>query len=829
MPWGGRWPGWMTAVYSALDLYASVVLLIAASAVMGQGILCLCGHRAWSWLAPAVGLATLVILAGAAIRLPGDDLTATALVGLAIVAAIVVLWIRRPEAPGALRAGLPVAIAIVAVASIAFVAAGGFGAFEGKSNDLGYYLYDAQWLQTHAGFKPAHIVKGFPMGPPALAVVTSDAAGGASLVATFTAFTITVAVAGALASLAIFGKLGVVRRTIAAFLVGLPYMGASFFVQSSFKELAMGLFALAFALLLRELAGEDRPEGEPAAGPLASVVPLALVAGAAVYTYSFAGTYWPVGTLGVWLVGSAVVGRERLRAQFRGWRLQVPRTRRARIIGAIAVVAVIAVAIPESNQVVEFARDRGSLSALSGGGVSGDLPGSPRVLTALGVWPVTDYRTAVPNLWAERILVAAALIVLARGLFLMWRRRELAILAATAAGVILYLAARIGSGPYVQSKAIAVMAPLIMLVAVFGALTAMPGRRRVAAGSAEPGGNDGGGGRSLAGSLAWALVGAVFVFGALGSTYLALAGALVNDGTQSRQLESLRERIQGSRVIFLGSDDYVGYELRGAQVFSPDGKSGVGVLPPRNTSVWTRFDFDSMVPGELDAAQYVITARSPMMSQPPANFKLVATTDSFQLWQRIGPTPPRQTLVEGALPGNVLRCSTPLGRRTSRARGTARVWPVAPIRGLPADWRASSGAPASKGFRRPTALVHGRTLVQSLKLGRGRWAISLQYHSAEPVQVRGAGLDVRLPSNSARMGSFWPVGTIVLRKPGRATFSVQLASRSGLRDFLAPPDRLSTGSAGLVAGLGATPVGRTRSNVPLGRACGRFVDWYRKH
>ena len=129
-------------------------------------------------------------------------------------------------------------------------------------------------------------------------------------------------------------------------------------------------------------------------------------------------------------------------------------------------------------------------------------------------------------------------------------------------------------------------------------------------------------------------------------------------------------------------------------------------------------------------------------------------------------------------------CFAARRRSAAGSRGLAArraLWPTPPIRGLPADWRASSGAPPSKGFRRPTALVHGRTLVQSLKLGRGRWAISLQYHSAEPLQVRGEGLDVRLPSNSQRMGSFWPVGTITLRKPAAATFSVRLASRSGPR------------------------------------------------
>ncbi len=304
-------------MYSALDLYASVALLLVASAVLGQGVLCACGRRTWSWLAPAVGLATLVIVAGATIRLPGRDLTAMAAVGIALAASIAVLWIRRPEAPGAFRVGLPIVVAIALAASLPFAAAGGFGAFEGKSNDLGYYLYDAQWLQTHDGFEPSHVTKGFPMGPPALAVVTAEALGGASFVATFTAFMIVVAVAGGLASLTVFGELGAGRRTLAALLVGFPYMAASFYVGSSFKEVAMGMFALAFALTVRELAGEDRPEAAVRPGSLAALVPLGLLAGAAVYTYSFAGTYWPLGMLGLWVLASLLYQRRRLQALVR--------------------------------------------------------------------------------------------------------------------------------------------------------------------------------------------------------------------------------------------------------------------------------------------------------------------------------------------------------------------------------------------------------------------------------------------------------------------------------------------------------------------------------
>jgi hypothetical protein len=413
---------------------------------------------------------------------------------------------------------------------------------------------------------------------------------------------------------------------------------------------------------------------------------------------------------------------------------------------------------------------------------------------------------------------------------LLWRRGEFALLAAGGAAGILYLAARLGSGPYVQSKALAIMAAPTMLIAVYGALTVLPRRRsegQVSTADSAAVRARGAVERLLATPLVWGSVAVVFLAGALLSTYLALGGAATNGGEQSRQLEALGQKVQGSTVLFLGSDDYVGWELRGASVFSSDRKSGVFFFPPKTSSYWTRYDFDSMTPAQLDAADFVITARSPLMSQPPPNFRRVAATDSFELWKRVGPTPPRRTLLEGALPGAELRCRTELGRRLKRSHGVAHVWLPSPVHGRPRGWRASSPAPPGRGFQRKTSLVPGRSLTQGLDLGRGRWAISLQYGSVDPLRVQGPGLDARLPPNSQRLGSFWRVGTIELRKPGTATFRVETEPRSALRDLLAGPDRLDTGSAGLVAGIAATRVGGRRPTVPLRLACGRFVDWYR--
>jgi hypothetical protein len=816
-------------LYPALDLYVSVMMLITASAVVGQGVLCVCGRRTWSWLAPALGLATLVIVAGATIRLPGRDATATAAVGVALAASIAILWVWRPRAAGALRVGVPVAVAILVATSLPFAAAGGFGAFAGKSRDLGYYLYDAHWLQAHTGFEPSQIAQGYPMGPPSLAVVTAKVGGGMSLVATFTAFMVAVAVAAALASLTVFGRLPAGQRTVAAFLVSLPYLGASFYVQSGFKEMAMGLFVLAFALSLRELVGEDRPEKAANSGLVAGVVSLALLAAAAVYTYSFAGAYWPLGTLALWTLATALSYRSRLQALVRRPRLTLPRSRLTRILVAVGVVAVLAVLIPQWSQVTDFANARGSVSALSGGDVRGDLHSPPWLYTALGVWPVTDFRTKVPNMLVERLLFAVALLALARGACLLWRRQELALLATAVTAGILFLAARLGSGAYVQSKALAIMAPVVMLIAVYGALAGLLHRslRRPSKAAGAPAGARRAAERFLAAPIVWRSVAVVFLASALFSTYLALGGASIISGEQARQLEALGRRVQGSTVLFLGSDDYIGWELRGASVFASGRHSGVILLPSKTTSKPPRFDFDSMTPADLDLADFVITARSPLMSQPPPNFNRVAATDSFVLWKRLGPTPPRRTLLEGALPGRELRCSTARGRLLGRP-GTAHIWSPAPVYGPPSHWRVSGRSPPHGGFRGPTALVPGRSLTQTLDLGKGRWAISLQYGSTEPLRVKGSGLDVRLPPNSERVGSFWTVGTVALRKPGTATFRLDTDSPSTLRHLLAGPDRLNTGFTGLVVGIAATPVGAHRATVPLRRACGRFVDWYEK-
>jgi hypothetical protein len=240
-------------------------------------------------------------------------------------------------------------------------------------------------------------------------------------------------------------------------------------------------------------------------------------------------------------------------------------------------------------------------------------------------------------------------------------------------------------------------------------------------------------------------------------------------------------------------------------------------LPLRHAKHWhpgRPLDLDSMTAREINRLRWFITSNTPYASTPPAGVRLVRRTRSFQLWERVGPVAPRHILPgEVGAPGAVLDCSTPEGRALSRRHGTAIVR-ATPVVGRATDWSGE-------------ARDAGSTASQTLRLPPGRWDISLQYVSRNPIDVQAGGERTTMPANLDRMSPFFRALTVRGGGPVRITVHVhrlgvigRALGSTGRTRALNSPDLRP------LAGLAATRHGDTPRSVPLARACGRYVDAY---
>ena len=169
---------------------------------------------------------------------------------------------------------------------------------------------------------------------------------------------------------------------------------------------------------------------------------------------------------------------------------------------------------------------------------------------ALGLWLSSDYRivevSALGQGGAFTILLALlGLVALGLGVLRFAREREPAVISALLVAAGAWVVAAISLGPYVASKSLAIISPLVMLAAIAGIAPRDESDRAW---------------------IARAVLGAAFVAIALGPSYLALAGARLDRDDHETQLAQFRDEVDGSRVLFLGSDEYVPWYLRGADV-----------------------------------------------------------------------------------------------------------------------------------------------------------------------------------------------------------------------------------------------------------------------
>lgn len=561
-----------------LGTYFATAAVLAAAAAVGQAIFALCGGRRWSWLAPAVGLAALMPIAWWSVRLPGEGTTAGLVVVAFVLAATVYLRGRVEGLADAIRLAAPiVGIALVA-ASLPFLVEGRFGILgTGLNPDMSQHLFAADRLAESGSERL--ISSGYPLGPHSLAVAL--AAFGPSLVQAFDGITLATAVIASISALALLARLPAQRRVVAALLVGFAYMTAAYLTQGAFKETIQALFVLAFAIGLERLA-----RGRLAGVGMAQAVPLAVLAAGSVYVYSFPGLLWLAGAAGAWaLVELAIAGRG-------GWWSRSRRLAgRALRPAALAVGVLVVAVVPEVPRVLDFA---GFETFDPAGAGLGNLFNPLSPLEALGVWPSGDFRLD-PGDGAAPALVyylggALGLAALAFGLWWRLRRAERAVPVALGVAALLVAYANLAGTPYQEAKAIALAAPLAMLVSVQALAEAAPtsgqvvrivSRRGIARLFPRSA-------RALRLRLGLGGLAACFTVAAGLCSLAALANGPVGPASYSPALAEARP-LPGATLVLAPEDvladehgrDYLVWELRGGEVcVEAEGTQAPGPPPP---------------------------------------------------------------------------------------------------------------------------------------------------------------------------------------------------------------------------------------------------------
>jgi hypothetical protein len=301
-------------------------------------------------------------------------------------------------------------------------------------------------------------------------------------------------------------------------------------------------------------------------------------------------------------------------------------------------------------------------------------------------------------------------------------------------------------------------------------------------------------------------VAAVLVVAGFWSSELVLRGSPVESPAQRDQLAQLKPLVERGPTLFLGDDDYAGVRLDDM----PLGYAGVGF--PAGIAVATRpekpftygnaLDWDSVSAQTLDRFRYVVTVHSPYASSAPPNFRLLRRTPLYEAWERTGPTVPRSTIEPDDAPVAVLDCA-----RSPRARGLSR------RRGIAAVERHDSVSVAGA----LPALGVGTAVPVTVRLPKGRWELAMKYTSPIPLRLQFDGTRIpEVPANTTRPGSWWSVGSWT--SDGRRHMLTVIGERQSRLSATAFPASVS----GVVA---VRPGGDEL--VPLRRACGRMVDWYR--
>jgi hypothetical protein len=773
----------------AATLLSALVVCVSALFI-GQAVLRLAGAQEWSWLAPPVGLSALMLIATPAIDIPGRATTMSIFLGLLTVGAIVWCMPAPAHRPplGGLLAAFPVAVLVL----LPFLAVGRAGILGVTiDNDMAAHLVFAETYVSEAveNLKPVYYDL-YPFGPHAIAGVLARGLD-QRVDHTFTGLTMAVPLLNAWTVLALVRSRAWWKQALAATVVSMPFLVASYYGQGSFKEVIAA--GLVFATVVF-FAGEGPRLGR------GRWVPFALLIGGLISVYSETGLAWPVVVGGLWLI---VVAEQRLRRHgTEGIVAEVGAELPAIGIGLAVLILSL---LPQASRIHNFVTaNSGANGIIVPKDVLANLVAPLPGWEGFGVWSNPDYRLPDASTFTAGVSIAFVFALVLFGAWWLCRRGRWMLPLAAAGSMVIWRVSMHSQSPYVVAKALVIASPLLLAVAVLPLLEQIPDRLpRLGSGRDWVRG----GLRSMVAvvpgqPLPWILAAvlAVLLFVVVGvSDVRALRYSPVGPTYQADQLRELSPLLHERRTLFLGNDDFIKWELPGVLVEAPQagGIEEVQIRPEKHWEGGEPLDFDTVDAAALNESDYVITTNDRAGSQPPPQMHLVRETPDFQLWRRVGEVRGRSVLPEGEGSGAVLDCTSAAGRKIVRAGGVAAVRPAPVVVAAP-------------------TLDPAAVATVELPMVPGEWTLESSYLSRLPVTVTGPGLDVTLQPNLDRPGPRFPVGKIVVHHdetvPLTFTVSDPLFARA-----------MPVAELGKIT---ATPEAPERV-VPIRRACGQYVDWYR--
>jgi hypothetical protein len=738
-----------------------------AALFLGQAALRLAGAAGWSWLAPAVGISVAMLLAAPATHVPGRVTTVAILLAALTVAAAV--WCLRSPAHRPPLADLLAALPAALLVLVPFIASG-HGGILGVTvnNDMAVHLAIVESFLHPVVAEVSPLPRDYPLGPHALAASLSTGLGIEPDLA-FSGWTMAIPVIGAWTVLAAARRAAWYGKAMAATVAGVPFLVAAYYGEGSFKEVTQAVLVLAIVL---DLSGCGPRLGR------GRWVPFALLVGGMISAYSLPGLPWVLAIAGLWLAGLLAIETRHRRLR------QVPAAIRRELpaLGIGLGVLVLAL-LPQAKRMYEFIalREGTGIRTSDIGNLVTRLPG----WEALGIWNSPDFRLLATPAFVGGAWSWFMVAVCAFGTYWALRRgRWLLPLAALAAMLIWKYSDRTQS-IYVAAKGLMIASPLILLVAMLPLLDReeRPWPRRP---------------RWL--WLVVPLVGLI-VFLRVGSDDLrTLRFSPVGPTDHARQLMSFRGLTEGGKTLALDADEFVVWELAGARLrpISLGPTPQVRLRPQKDWEFGKSADLDTVPATVLDQYEWIVTVREASGSAPPRGLVMAKETADFQLWKRVGKIRERSILKEGEWPGAVFDCHGREGRAILAGGG------VAAIRRIPLVAPVEPVAP-------------GGTVSARLTLDPGSWELEAPYKSHLPIEVAAPGLKATLPANLDRPGPRLPIGRVTVSHRRTVTISFHLG------------DTLLA-SATALAGIGyvvAVPADEHERVVPIRRACGKYVDWYR--